>query len=615
MIARRYERNNPIVHVLVNRTRIVIAGTLVALTGCAGTQTIGSAMPVAPNRAYVGRNATGSTNNDVVAAVPNLRQQAVRDRGDAPRNAELQLSLVLRYRNGGQLEHLIAEQGDVLSPMYHHWLTTEQFDATYAPLAADYDRAIASLERGGLTVTQTSGNRTVIDARGSVGQIERYFSTSIHRVAQPGYGTEFVNVQPAYAPHDLKGVLLSVAGLDTVVVMRPFLATVPRNGLKPRVAAKQSQLYGPVSTATDTYGYGPAAFSHAYDLPITHTAPGGQAYDGKGRTTAIVIDADATESDFKAFLAYFHVKRTGPATRRVKIDGGPLPLGGEPQVEATLDSEQILSNAPGTALILYETPGLNGAEVTDAYNRVVFDNLADAVNSSFGGCEAAVGATTVEGMSALAEQGAAKGITFAASSGDAGGDLCANAPASSPYFVGIGGTTLNVTSSGAWATETAWGDTTASGPTGSGGGISSVFALPSWQQGLAGVISGGRNVPDVALDANPLSGAALYIGETGFGPSGATGWNVLFNPIGGTSLACPLFSAAVTEIDQVHNGRAGFADGKLYGIWKSKGYGTAIKPYFHDITVGDNGLYFAGKGYDLVTGIGSIDAWNIAGAL
>jgi subtilase family serine protease len=246
---------------------------------------------------------------------------------------------------------------------------------------------------------------------------------------------------------------------------------------------------------------------------------------------------------------------------------------------------------------MYEIPTLSGKNITDAYNAIVSDNKVDTANSSFGGCEALDG-KTVKAWSAIAEQGAAKGITFHAATGDSGASLCASAPASSPYMVAVGGTALTVGTSGAWAQEVAW--------TGSGGGISTIFAQPSWQTGVAGAVNRGRNIPDVAMDADPYSGIAFYF---------TASWNTQYNPIGGTSLSSPLFGAAVTEIDQVKNGRTGLTAGTLYDTLASKGYGSGASAYFHDIVQGSNGVFYAGSGYDLVTGIGSIDAWNIAEVL
>jgi subtilase family serine protease len=111
----------------------------------------------------------------------------------------------------------------------------------------------------------------------------------------------------------------------------------------------------------------------------------------------------------------------------------------------------------------------------------------------------------------------------------------------------------------------------------------------------------GRNVPDLAFDSDPLTGRAFYYNGS---------WDSIDNPLGGTSLASPLFSSAVVEMDEVKAARLGLSGATVYPAWITGGYGTTT-PVFHDVTSGTDGAFAALAGYDLVTGIGSIDAWNL----
>ena len=108
------------------------------------------------------------------------------------------------------------------------------------------------------------------------------------------------------------------------------------------------------------------------------------------------------------------------------------------------------------------------------------------------------------------------------------------------------------------------------------------------------IIPSGRNVPDLAFDADPSTGASWYYGG---------GWA---GPIGGTSQASPIFGASLTEADQVENSRAGNFDVTLYRVWLRHGYSHNSKLYLRDITVGSNGNYQAGPGYDQMSGIGAM---------
>ncbi len=538
----------------------------------------------------------------VVAEVTGLR--GVTDLGHAPAATPVAIAITLHYRNEAQLEELVTLQGNPYSPVYRRFLSNEQFNASFAPSDSDYRRVLTALGAAGFRVTQSYPNKTVIDAVGSVASANRFFSTDIHRVFQSGQGVRLANAVPARVPAQLAPLVYSVTGLSTLTVLKPAYAMVRPHpsGIAPLVAGPP--LYGPVSNQTGAAGFGPLAFSQGYNFPQQHTKSG-KPLDGTGRVSGVIIDADFLDSDLASYLTYFKVKRTGPATVRVKIDGGPPKGDGSADsLEATLDVEALVSNAPGTKLYVYEFPSFNSDQyITDAYNKVVSDNFVDTANSSFGGCESGDLAGS-KSWDHIAQQGAAKGITFHASTGDSGADSCGtgtntvSAPASGTHFAAIGGTSLKVTSSGSWVSETTWNSDGGA----SGGGVSKVFAAPTWQTSVPGLIKGGRNLPDVSLDADPNTGLALYYGGT---------WNTAYNPVGGTSLSSPLYGAALTEADQYAGKRAGLAAETTYAFLAKYGYSnTKFGGFFHDITAGCNDTdstgYCAKKGYDQATGIGSI---------
>lgn len=556
--------------------------------------------------AFGGTSASAAVlSSDVVAAVPHAA--GIADLGRAPAAAPVSIALTLRYRNEAELEQLVALQSNPASPYYRHYLSNEQFNANFAPTIADYRRTVIALGRAGFRITQTFPNNTVIDAIGTVASANRLFATDVHRVFQRGRGIRLANALPAHVPAALADVLFAVSGLSTVSVMKPAYAFVRPHQTNVAPFAAGPPLYGPVSSATGAAGYGPLAFSQGYDYPEQHTLSG-KPVDGTGRTSGIVIDADYLNSDLTTYLSYFKVKRTGPSTIRVKVDGGPPSGdGSEDSLETTLDVEALVSNAPGTKLYVYEFPSFQTDQyITDAYNKVVSDNLVDTANSSFGGCELG-DETSAKAWDKLAMQGAAKGITFHASTGDSGADACGegtntvSAPASGPHFAAIGGTSLVVTSSGNWKSETTWN----SDGGGTGGGVSQVFALPTWQKSIPGIVKSGRNLPDVSFDADPNTGMALYYGGT---------WNSFYNPVGGTSLSSPLYGAGLTEANQVLGGRSGSAAQTEYAFFAKNGYTTKFGHSFHDITSGcnntDSSGYCAKTGYDRATGIGSIVWWH-----
>jgi pseudomonalisin len=546
----------------------------------------------------------------VAAGVP---RTPYRDLGAASLSTPISVALTLNYRNEAELERVIALQSDERSPYYRHWLTSDEFDAAFAPAPNEYGAVIASLRRAGFRITQMYGNRTVVDAVAPAVLVDRYFSTKIDRVLQPGYGYRYANVTPALVPQDLQGLLFSVGGLDDLSVIQSDYATVRRTALsaelRRRYASSAPGLYGPISTDTGYAGYGPLAFTRAYDFPISHNSQ----EDGTGVAVGIVSDSAYVENDLDAFLKYFAVKRTGPATRRVFLKGASTQV---TDPEMTLDASTIVGTAPGVTLSIYVIPTLKDTYITDAYARVVSDNKVAIVNSSFGGCES-FGFNDAPTWDHIAKQGAALGMTFSASSGDFGASACGpgegvSAPASSPEFVAVGGTQLQVDLNGTYQGETGWN--------GSGGGFSEIFALPAWQHGVKNTLKYGRNLPDVSFDAYPETGIALYYSGALPASCGSPGWNTCYDPVGGTSLASPLFCAMLAQAEQLDGARFGLVGPTLYARWKAVGYASAHDVYFHDIIIGWNGDlntsgYRAQVGYDLITGIGSADGWNFAGLL
>jgi len=519
----------------------------------------------------------------------------VRDFGRTAPNTRVNLTITLNYRNERDLAALVRDASDPASPAYGKFLTPQQFRDNFAPTLNEYVALARTLERAGFTVTQTSANRTLLNVSAPATTVERYFNTTIHNVTQDDKVLRYANARPAYMPVALRGFVFSIGGFDNLRIAKTLNVRAP--------AARTDLALGPPLQGPDT-GLGPFALATAYDYPVQHAVPGaknGRTYDGTGHAAGIAIDSDILDSDLTSFLAYFHVKRTAPAIVRTLVDGGPHGVTFD-QVEATLDAETIAGLAPGAGIDLYLMPALTYVDIIDTYNKVVADDKVDVLNSSFGGCEiGTLPATFPQTSDHIAEQGAAEGITFSASSGDFGADTCigitsnfvgVSTPASGSHFTAAGGTSLLINTSGAYRAELGW--------IGSGGGVSTLFALPAYQKGLANIITAGRNVPDIAFDANPGTGPSLYLNGAFVGP------------IGGTSVSSPLFSALVTELNQVHAKRAGQINIALYARYKAVHAGSV----FRDVTLGTNAYFGPGynalAGYDQVTGLGSIVGWPYA---
>ncbi len=333
-------------------------------------------------------------------------------------------------------------------------------------------------------------------------------------------------------------------------------------------------------------GYKPAQLISAYNVSPLFT----RGITGTGQTIAFIeIDGISTQ-DLSVFDQSFGLP---PARLSVYIP-----------------ARATHALAPGARLRVYEVVNTGQLRTYSGY-------LASAVQGAISGgatiisislrgtgrfCSTALAASYLHSVFQAAT---AKGIPVFAASGDYGAQPCPKSntvgvvyPASDPYVTGVGGTRLSLTSTGAYAGETAWVK--------SGGGYSSYFSRPSWQHGpglSTGTSTGAhRGVPDVAFDAAPQTGVIVYLqGHAGV--------------VGGTSLGAPCWAAMWALAAQYHLSRTGHALGwanpLLYGIANS----SQRTRVFHDVTVGTNGAYQAGAGWDAVTGWGSPNADALVTAL
>ncbi|HTU82459.1 MAG TPA: S53 family peptidase [Candidatus Acidoferrales bacterium] len=548
-----------------------LAAVLVSTSGVAGAQTRSNPEP------------------SIVAGTPVVR---FADMGPVAPSMPVRLTVVLKNRNEPDLEALSRDRSDPQSPLAGRALTVEQFRNYFAPTPQAYASAMQTFVREGFRIERTYATGTVFDVVGTAAAVDRTFNTVLHR-ARTARFLGYANVTPAYLPAALASSVAGVAGFDDLPKMSTYLQRSPR-----RMAplALGGRLQGP-----DT-GYSPYAFADAYNFPSQHRIGKTPAtYDGTGQAAAIVIDSDFKNSDLAGFLRYFKIKRTGGIVR-VDVDGGPADPSGFG--EATLDVETLASLVPGATVYLYLIPTIQSSQnILDAYAQINSDDKVGVVNNSFGGCESTQNPANFPGLTnVLAREGNALGITYVAATGDEGAQfLCppkstgspdgVSTPASGTYFTAVGATTLFLKPDGQYLFEYGW--------SGTGGGYSVKFPMPSFQDipRVRSIAYLRRTIPDISFDGDPGSGASWYIDG---------GWE---GPIGGTSLSSPIFCALVTQWNQMKNARITGMNAGLYSAFQTFGYAKN----FTDITFGNN-YYNARPGYDLVTGIGSIDGWNFAKA-
>jgi kumamolisin len=354
-------------------------------------------------------------------------------------------------------------------------------------------------------------------------------------------------------------------------------------------------------------GYTPAAIHAAYNIKPLLDA----GIDGAGQTIALFELDGYNPADIQAYLNYYHLG--SPKYSDVLI-GTATNTPGASAAEVELDMEQISAVAPEAQQKVYI--GMNTtSDVNDIYNRIVNDNSAKIVSISWGLCESSIGEAELQTLNNIFKQGVAQGQAFFAASGDSGAYDCGtpalavDSPADDPNVVAVGGTTLQIGSDGGYLSETAWSCAfcTQRSPQGAGGGggVSTYFARPAYQSG-SGLTNSNRMLPDVSANADPDTGYSVYCSVTA-AACPDSGWV----SVGGTSAATPLWAALVALINQnltnANQPTLGSASAALYRLYNT----TQTYTPYHDVATGKNLYYAATTGYDLATGMGTPDAWNI----
>lgn len=486
----------------------------------------------------------------------------------------LDLAISLPLQNRAALNELLKEINDPASPNYRHYLTPEQFTAQFGPSEADYQALKTFAQAHGLQVSATHPNRMLLDVNGAVADIEQAFHVQMNTYRHPTEGRTF------YAPDsvpsvDLATPILDVSGLDNYARPKPLLvAKALTNG----TAASPNSGSG----LNGTYLGKDFRAAYAPDTAMT----------GSGQTVGLLQFDGYTASDITYYESLAGLSNV--TLSNVLLDGfSGAPSGDGGEVEVSLDIEMSISMAPGLSKVIVYMAG-PGGNWHDLLNRMANDNLAKQLSCSWyipGGGPDPV-------AEQIFQQMGAQGQTFFAACGDY--DAYTGLipfPCDSTNVVEVGGTFLNTTGpQGAYVSESVWNR---GGGIGTGGGISTSYAIPNWQTNISMAANQGstthRNIPDVALTADNV-----YVRADG------EDWYV-----GGTSCAAPLWAGFTALVNQqaVASGRAvvGFIDPALDSIGSGAIYTNAL----HDITNGNNtspsspNKFYAVPGFDLCTGWGT----------
>jgi len=514
------------------------------------------------------------------------------------------------------LARLLVEQQTPGSPNYHRWLTPEQFAQRFGPSDADIGQITEWLRNQGLSVTEVARGHGWIAFDGTAAQVEAAFGTEVHRYFVDGE-LHFANATEPTIPAAIAGVVTAIRGL---------------HDFRPQARALRQSLTPAYTSSSGTHYLTPNDVATIYNVAPLFA----MGVNGSGQTLVIAGQTRIVVSNVQQFRRAFNLPPNDPQTLLVPGSFDPGVLKGDVD-EAHLDLEWSGAVARN-ARILY----VYSSDVFQSVQYAIDQNLAPVVSVSYGECEAEAPTSDVTSMSSWAQQAAAQGMTWLGPSGDSGAADCydpqnsgssyasfsVDLPASIPEVTGLGGTQFQEEAGQYWnpsndasgasalsyIPEAAWNDSSSQGqPSASGGGASIFFLKPYWQSvpGVPG--DNTRHVPDVSLNASPShDGYFVYTGGSQ-------------QVYGGTSVPTPMFAGITALLNQyLAASGLGNINPTLYALSQS------VPQAFHDVATGDNIVsvpcrarnrsgctsvpvgYSAGVAYDQVTGLGSVDAYQLA---
>ncbi len=521
----------------------------------------------------------------------------------------IEVSIWLKPHNKAGLDALAKDLYDPTSSSYRHWLSRNEFASRFAPTEQEAKTVQDFFTGNNLKIVSVGPNNFYVRARGSVSDISRAMHVSLHNYQVDGKvmrgNTSDPRIVGAAAP-----LVAAVAGLDNSEYTHPLVSTT--SNLKPPstpAAVKQDAVAaasapvtsGPAcfpGTASETLttgggvptavyagnsytnsltgcGYTPDNIQDAYRLKGLYV----EGYDGTGQTIVIIdwCGSPTITQDVKAFSQHFHL----PALKEFNIIPTGVSYCSAPDPEINIDVEWSHAVAPGAAIDLVVPPTASFQDVDQGFFYAVNNQLGNVISGSYGSEEYYTSASVLDVEDLISETAAVLGIAANFSTGD-GGDFTddfpqylpasVSAPADSPYATGIGGVSLALNANSTIAWQTGWGTNInliqdggyVSDPPndvffnfGSGGGESAYFEKPSYQSALPGA---GRQLPDISWLADPYTGATIAISEPFVSPE------IEYPVYGGTSLACPMFSALWAIANQEAGEALGQAAPYLYKL-------------------------------------------------
>ena len=551
--------------------------------------------------------------------------------GAAPAAAHLERLLLLLEPSAAQHKALDAElkdQQDPSSPQYHHWLTASEFADAYANSASDTAAIVSWLKSEGMSIAPLPAGRGWIEFSGTVAQMEQAFHTQIQTVDSGG-GVRFALSGPIAVPAALQTLIHGLVSLDAALAEPAVTTARPVAGSIAELRAATSPSRAEALTPQLA-----AELLHLDSLQSSRLT-------GAGESIAIAARSNVEPGDVAAFRAAFGL----PANAlQVQLDGVDPGRTGD-EAAAVMMASWAGAAASGAHIVLVPAATTSATDGLDlALAAIVDQALARTVVVGYSSCEAALSEAHQAFYAALYRQASAEGMAMIAAAGDSGASACQASGGSSPVDSGFG---VNALASTPWNTAVG-AAALASGGTGSGaaalagwspnnpadpayaggGGASKLYSVPNWQPLPAHPAAGlpdmnGRLMPDIALPAaidtgvNP--GLVFCLGFSASAPGTAMECKAM--RAGGSAAAAAVF-AGVAAVIAAKDGPQGNLAPRLYqlsrrtGIFADAEQGNARLSCLSGSPGCDaSGLigFEATAGYDLATGLGSIDAGKLVG--
>jgi Pro-kumamolisin, activation domain/Bacterial Ig-like domain (group 3) len=605
------------------------------------------------------------------------RAAAADDLGAVPSTLQLHGISLLFSRSAAQqtaLDALVAAQQNPASPLYHQWITPDQYAAQFGVADSDIAAAESWLEQQGFSVDSVSRSHNRILFSGTAAQVASAFGAPLHYYLTPATALQpaqqhFAPSADLTLPSALASSVLAIGNLSDFHLL-PHILRTPQSA-QPRFT----------SSATGNHYLTPGDLATIYDITPAYNS----GFTGSNQSIAVVGQSAVNLSDIANFQNAVGIAGKTPIVVLVPDSGTSVVEADGDEAESDLDLEYSSTIAKGAQVYFVYTGNNTNFGAFNSIEYAIDNLVAPVVSSSYGDCEPNLAQSGYNENNSFLEQAAAQGQTVVSAAGDDGSTDCygeykstqtaqneqlaVDFPASSQYVTGVGGTefptadvaagnntyfdaqssTDIISSAKSYIPEMVWNDDVAAASDGcpgtdceplsaGGGGVSVFTAQPTWQAGTIGGVAipnnGHRMVPDIAMTASPFNAPLAFCtsdktfwgtGQTasctvGLRDGSSTG---VLTVGGGTSFDAPTFSALVAIINQAKNFTTGqgVINPTLYSLAATSAYATA----FHDITSGGNQClsgatycmspgttdYAATTGYDEASGLGSIDFFNL----